>query len=81
MSNMKGEINMNDFTRWLYANYIKPQLETLTKESDYALRIELLQGQLDGGGMEDLDKALEFTAIQAFLLGLRTGEGLALSRP
>ena len=31
--------------------------------------------------MEDLDRALEFTAIQAFLLGLRTGEGLALSRP
>ena len=67
---------MTDFMRWLYANYIKPQLETLTKESDYALRIELLQGQLDGGGMEDLDRALEFTAIQAFLLGLRTGRGL-----
>ena len=30
---------------------------------------------------DSLDKALEFTAIQAFLLGLRTGEGLALSRP
>ena len=71
---------MSDFMLWLHANYIKPQLETLTKESDYALRIELLQGQLDGGGMEDLDRALEFTAIQAFLLGLRTGEGLALSR-
>ena len=71
---------MSDFMLWLHANYIKPQLGTFTKESDYALRIELLQGQLDGGGMEDLDKALEFTAIQAFLLGLRTGEGLALSR-
>ena len=47
---------MSDFMLWLHANYIKPQLETLTKESDYALRIELLQGQLDGGGMEDLDK-------------------------
>ena len=72
---------MSDFMLWLHANYIKPQLATLTKQSDYALRIELLQGQLDGGGMEDLDRALEFTAIQAFLLGLRTGEGLALSRP
>ena len=72
---------MSDFLLWLHANYIKPQLGTLTKESDYALRIELLQGQLDKGGMEDQDKALEFTAIQAFLLGLRTGEGLALSRP
>ena len=73
-------VHMSDFLLWLHANYIKPQLGTLTKESDYALRIELLQDQLDGGGMEDLDKALEFTAIQAFLLGLRTGEGLALSR-
>ena len=72
---------MSDFMLWLHANYIKPQLGTFTKESDYALRIELLQGQLDGGGMEDLDRALEFTAIHAFLLGLRTGEGLALSRP
>ena len=72
---------MSDFMLWLHANYIKPQLGTFPKESDYALRIELLQGQLDGGGMEDLDRALEFTAIQAFLLGLRTGEGLALSRP
>ena len=26
-------------------------------------------------------KTQEFTAIHAFLLGLRTGEGLALSRP
>ena len=67
---------MSDFMLWLYANYIKPQLGTLTRESDYALRLELLQSQLVDGGLEDLDKALEFTAIQAFLLGLRTGEGL-----
>ena len=48
----------------------------IPRESDYALRLELLQSQL-GGGLEDLDKALEFTAIHAFLLGLRTGAGLA----
>ena len=68
---------MSDFMLWLYANYIKPQLGTLTRESDYALRLELLQGQLADSGLEDLDKALEFTAIQAFLLGLRTGQGLS----
>ena len=72
---------MSDFMLWLYANYITPQLGTLTRDSDYALRMELLRGQLADNGLEDLDKALEFTAIQAFLLGLRTGEGLALSRP
>ena len=71
---------MNDFTRWLYANYIKPQMGTPARGSDYALRLELLQSQLEENGLEDLDKALEFTAIQAFLLGLRTGEGLAFSR-
>ena len=49
---------MSDFMLWLHANYIKPQLGTLTKESDYALRLELLQGHLDKGGLEDLDKAL-----------------------
>lgn len=49
------------------------------KGSGYALRLELLQSQLEENGLEDLDKALEFTAIQAFLLGLRTGEGLTLS--
>lgn len=67
---------MSDFMLWLYANYIKPQMGTLTRESDYALRLELLQSQLADGGLEDL----EFTAIQAFLLGLRTGEGLATFR-
>ena len=71
---------MSDFMIWLYANYIKPQLGALTRDSDYVLRMELLQSQLADSGLEDLDKALEFTAIQAFLLGLRTGEGLALSR-
>lgn len=71
---------MSDFLLWLHANYIKPQMRTPVQGSDYALRLELLQSQLEENGLEDLDKALEFTAIQAFLLGLRTGEGLAFSR-
>ena len=71
---------MTDFMPWLYANYIKPQIGTPEKGSDCALRLELLQSQLEDGGLEDLNKALEFTAIQASLLGLRTGEGLASSR-
>ena len=70
---------MSDFLLWLHANYIKPQMSAPAKGSDYALRLELLQSQLEENGLEDLDKALEFTAIQAFLLGPRTGEGLTLS--
>jgi len=71
---------MSDFMLWLYANYIKPQMEKPAQGSDYALRQELLESQLADGGLEDLEKLLEFQAIQAFLLGMRTGEGLAISR-
>ena len=72
---------MSDFMLWLYANYIKPQIETAPPGSDYALRSELLKSQLEDSGIEDLDKTLEFTAIQAFALGLRTGEGLSALPP
>ncbi len=71
---------MSDFMLWLYANYIKPQMEKPVQGSDYALRQELLESQLADGGLEDLEKVLEFQSVQAFLLGLRTGEGLAISR-
>jgi hypothetical protein len=43
--------------------------------------MDALRNVLCDDGRQDLDKTLEFTAIQAFLLGLRTGEGLALNRP
>jgi len=65
---------------WLYANYIKPQMEKPAQGSDYALRRELLESQLEEHGLEDLEKVLEFQSVQAFLLGMRTGEGLAISR-
>jgi len=71
---------MSDFMLWLYANYIKPQMGKPAQGSDYALRQELLESQLADGGLEDLEKLLEFQSIQAFLLGMRTGEGLATSR-
>ncbi len=71
---------MSDFMLWLYANYIKPQMEKPAQGSDYSLRRELLESQLEEHGLEDLEKVLEFQSVQAFLLGLRTGEGLAVSR-
>ncbi len=70
---------MSDFILWLYANYIKPHMEKPAQGSDYALRRELLEGQLEENGLEDLEKVLEFQSVQAFLLGMRTGEGLAVS--
>lgn len=70
---------MSDFMLWLYANYIKPQTDAAPKQ-DYAYHFDLVRNNLRPSEQENLNKALEFTAIQSFLLGLRTGEGLALSR-
>ena len=70
---------MTDFLFWLHANYIKPQVDASLR-GPYAYPLDALRNELCEAQRRDLDKALEFTAIQAFLLGLRTGEGLALSR-
>jgi len=70
---------MSDFMLWLYANYIKPQIDGVPKGL-YAYSMDALVNNLCPLAQEDLNKTLEFTAIQAFLLGMRTGEGLAVSR-
>lgn len=70
---------MTDFLPWLYDNYIRPQIEAAPKQ-DYAFHFDLIRNNLRPSEQESLGKALEFTAVQAFLLGLRTGEGLAVSR-
>ena len=67
---------MNDFTHWLYTSYIKPQLDTSGLAECQAMfdRAEFLQD----ADLEALwDKAAEFYATRAFLLGLRTGAGLS----
>jgi len=71
--------SMSDFMKWLYANYIKPQIDAAPK-GGYAYPIDALVNDLRPSDQEELAKTLEFTAIQAFLLGMRTGEGLAVSR-
>ena len=70
---------MSDFMPWLYANYIKPQIDAVPKEH-YDFYFDLVRNNLLPSSREDLEKALEFTAIQAFILGVRTGEGLAVNR-
>ena len=70
---------MTDFMLWLYAHYIKPQIDAVPK-GNYAYPMDLLENSLRPSDREDLDKTLEFHAVQAFLLGLRTGEGLAKSQ-
>ena len=66
---------MSDFLRWLYAHYIKPYLDALPQE-DYVYDFELMQNEMLSCSAESFEKSREFTAVHAFLLGLRTGRGL-----
>lgn len=72
---LKGGIVMSDFLRWLYAHYIRPYLDALPQE-DYVYDFELMQNEMISSSVESFEKSREFTAIHAFLLGLRTGRGL-----
>ena len=66
---------MTDFMKWLYPRYIRPYLDEVPREG-YELWFSLLDGELRAAEREDLDRVLEFTAVHAFLLSLRTGAGL-----
>ena len=68
---------MSDFMQWLYAHYIRPQLDAAPPDG-YELPLSLLEGEFTAEMAADYEKAREFTAIHAFLLGLRTGRGLPL---
>ena len=67
---------MSDFMLWLHANYIRPQIDAAEPE-DYSFHFDLVRNNLPPSTWTSLEKCLEFTAIQAFALGLRTGTGLA----
>ena len=54
-----------------------PQLDAAPPD-DYEMPLSLLEGELTSEMAADYEKAREFTAIHAFLLGLRTGRGLPL---
>ena len=69
---------MNDFTRWLYANYIKPQLDK-ADITGYETALSLMDTTLDSQQRKFYDKPVEFYCGNAFLLGLRTGAGLVYS--
>ena len=71
---------MSDFMIWLYAHYIKPQLDAAPR-GDYSFHFDLMHNELGFHALESYEKSLEFTAIHAFLLGLRTGAGLGALIP
>lgn len=66
---------MSDFMLWLHANYIRPQIDAVEKD-EYESHFYIVQEKLSPANRINLEHALEFTAIQAFLLGFRTSEGL-----
>ena len=67
---------MSDFMKWLYSNYIKPHLDTIPKEN-YEPDFYLLEDDVSPETCGSFRKTQEFTATHAFLLGLRTGQGLS----
>ena len=69
---------MTDFMRWLYANYIKPNLDK-QDISQYETPLSLMDSCLDEHLKTQYNRTLEFYASHAFLLGLRTGAGLTYS--
>lgn len=66
---------MSDFLLWLHANYIRPQLDTVEKDH-YETHFYNVEHALSPALRINLERVLEFTAIEAFLLGFRTSEGL-----
>ena len=69
---------MTDFMRWLYASYIRPQIEAEDR-TGYELPFSLMTDLLEPDLQQKCSRLLEFYAAQAFLLGLRTGTGLCQS--
>lgn len=67
---------MSDFMKWLYANYIKPYLDTVP-QGDYKPDFYFLEDEISSATADSFSKAQEFTAVHTFLLGLRTGKGLS----
>ena len=66
---------MSDFMIRLYSHYIKLQLDA-APQGDYSFHFDLMHNELGFHALESYEKSLEFTAIQAFLLGLCTGRSL-----
>lgn len=66
---------MSDFMKWLYQHYILPYLEGLPRE-DYGLFFDEMFEIMSFRCEQLYGKTQEFVVIHAFLLGLRTGQGL-----
>ena len=66
--------------KWRSPHCIRPDLGAVLQDS-CELRPSLMEGEPEPQVREEFEKTLEFTAIHAFLLGMRTGAGLAECLP
>jgi len=69
-------MNMSDLMKWLYQNYIQPQIESQPKDAGEAAQFDLLHNELLPQQEEVLHTALAFYGSQGFRLGVRTGLAL-----
>ena len=67
---------MTDFMRWLYAHYIKPEIED-SDPTGYETPLSIMDTTLEADQHRQYERVLEFYASRAFCLGFRTGPGLA----
>ena len=67
---------MSDLMQWLYAHYIKPQVEVQPKDDGEAMWFDLLKNDLEPHLEEAHQAAAAFYTVQGFRLGLRTGLAL-----
>ena len=68
---------MDTFMSFLYTSYIQPQLELQIKKDPISFALSSLENGLEPSYLQDLQKFTQFLATRAFLLGLRTGQGLS----
>ena len=71
---------MNDFLTVLYAQDLEPYLAAQPRDDGDAFRQSLWEGERTADLAGDVAALLRFAAVHAFLLGMKTGEGLAAAR-
>ena len=53
---------MSDFMKWLYASYIKPQIDA-SPRGEYAEALSVVENEISPQAKADYDKAAEFAEI------------------
>lgn len=64
---------MTDLMKWMYENYIRPQIESQPKNDAEEMWFSFLDYELNDDQKRALQSTLAFYAAQGFRLGVRTG--------